>query len=85
VIILALGLPQVFQSIDADTIIDNSVTVAGYVVMRLSMIFLWLRAARQDPPRRRTCQTYVVTIGVAQLGWITLPHHRRLLAPGIAR
>ena len=51
VIILALGLPQVFHSIDADTIIDNSGTVAGYVVMRLSMIFLWLRAARQDQPR----------------------------------
>ena len=33
VIILALGLPEVFRSIDADTIIDNSGTVAGYVVM----------------------------------------------------
>src|SRR4051812_23183231 len=45
VIILALGLPPVFHSIDAGHTIDNSVTVAGYVVMRLSMIFLWLRAA----------------------------------------
>jgi low temperature requirement protein LtrA len=72
VIVLALGLPQVFQSIDADTIIDNSVTVAGYVVMRVSMIFLWLRAARQDPPRRKACQTYAVTIGVAQIGWVAL-------------
>jgi low temperature requirement protein LtrA len=72
VIILALGLPPVFHSIDAGHTINNSVTVAGYVVMRVSMIFLWLRAARQDPPRRRTCQTYVVTIGVAQLGWVTL-------------
>jgi low temperature requirement protein LtrA len=72
VIILALGRPPVFHSIDAGHTINNSVTVAGYVVMRVSMIFLWLRAARQDPPRRRTCQTYVVTIGVAQLGWITL-------------
>jgi low temperature requirement protein LtrA len=72
VIILALGLPPVFHSIDAGHTIDNSVTVAGYVVMRLSMIFLWLRAARQDPPRRRACQTYAVTIGVAQLGWIAL-------------
>jgi low temperature requirement protein LtrA len=72
VIILALGLPPVFHSIDAGHTIDNSVTVAGYVVMRLSMIFLWLRAARQDPPRRRACQTYAVTISVAQLGWIAL-------------
>jgi low temperature requirement protein LtrA len=72
VIILALGLPQVFHSIDANTIIDNSGTVAGYVVMRLSMIFLWLRAARQDQPRRRVCQTYALTIGVAQVGWVAL-------------
>jgi low temperature requirement protein LtrA len=72
VIVLALGLPQVFHSIDAGHIIDNTVTVAGYVVMRLSMIFLWLRAARQDHPRRRTCQTYAITIGVAQVGWVAL-------------
>ena len=72
VIILALGLPQVFHSIDQGSPVDNSVTVAGYVVMRVAMLFLWLRAARQDPPRRRACQTYAVTIGVAQLGWVLL-------------
>jgi low temperature requirement protein LtrA len=72
VIVLALGLAPVFHSIDEGHTIDNSVTVAGYVVMRLSMIFLWLRAARQDQPRRRACQTYAVTIGVAQLGWVAL-------------
>jgi low temperature requirement protein LtrA len=72
VIILALGLPQVFRSIDQGHAVDNSVTVAGYVVMRVAMLFLWLRAARQDPPRRRACQTYAVTIGVAQIGWVLL-------------
>ena len=72
VIILALGLPQVFHSIDLGQPVDNSVTVAGYVVMRVAMIFLWLRAARQDPPRRRACQTYALTIGIAQLGWVLL-------------
>jgi low temperature requirement protein LtrA len=72
VIILALGLPQVFHSIDQGQPVDNSVTVAGYVVMRVAMVFLWLRAARQDPPRRRACQTYALTIGVAQIGWVLL-------------
>jgi low temperature requirement protein LtrA len=72
VIILALGLPQVFHSVDEGRPVDNSVTVAGYVVMRVAMLFLWLRAARQDPPRRRACQTYAATIGVAQLGWVLL-------------
>ena len=72
VIILSLGLPQVFHSIDEGRPVDNSVTVAGYVVMRVAMLWLWLRAARQDPPRRRACQTYAVTIGLAQLGWVLL-------------
>ena len=72
VVVLALGLPQVFNSIDEGHTIDNAVAVAGYVVMRLSMIFLWLRAARQDQPRRQACQTYAVTIGVAQVGWVAL-------------
>ena len=72
VIILALGLPQMFHSLDEGHTIDNGVMVLGYVVMRVAMIFLWLRAARQDPPRRRACQTYAVTIGVAQIGWVLL-------------
>ncbi|MGH8827370.1 MAG: low temperature requirement protein A, partial [Jiangellaceae bacterium] len=72
VIILALGLPQVFRSLDEGQPIYNGVTVAGYVVMRVAMVFLWLRAARQDPPRRRASQTYAVTIGVAQVGWVLL-------------
>ncbi len=72
VIILALGLPQVFRSLDRGQPIDNGATVAGYVVMRVAMLFLWLRAARQDPPRRRASQTYAVTIGVGQVGWVLL-------------
>ena len=39
--------------------------------MRVAMVFLWLRAARQDPPRRRACQTYALTIG-GQIGWVLL-------------
>jgi low temperature requirement protein LtrA len=72
VIILALGLPRMFHSLDDGHPIDNSVMVAGYVVMRVAMIFLWLRAAKHDPSRRRACTTYAVTIGVAQLGWVAL-------------
>jgi low temperature requirement protein LtrA len=72
VIILALGLPAMFHSIDEGHTIDNGVMVLGYVVMRIAMLFLWLRAARQDPPRRRTCQTYAISIGLAQIGWVIL-------------
>ena len=46
--------------------------VLGYVVMRVAMVAQWLRAARQNPERRRACLTYVVAISIAQLGWIVL-------------
>lgn len=70
VIILALGLPQTFASIEHGGHVDNTVMVAGYVVMRIAMVGQWLRAARQDPDRRSACLTYATVIVVAQIGWI---------------
>jgi low temperature requirement protein LtrA len=70
VVILAIGLPQMFASIEHAEHLDNRVIVLGYVVMRIPMIFQWLRAARQDPARRRACLTYVTAISIAQVGWI---------------
>ncbi len=72
VVILALGLEQVFASIQEGDRLDNGVVVLGYVVMRLSMIFLWIRAARHDPERARAAMTYVWTLAVAQVGWVAL-------------
>jgi low temperature requirement protein LtrA len=70
VTLIGLGLPAVFHSLDSDHGIDNGVVVAGYVVMRVAMLFHWLRAARQAPQCAATCRTYVWTIGIAQIGWI---------------
>ncbi|MCV7152701.1 low temperature requirement protein A [Mycolicibacterium pyrenivorans] len=70
VIVLALGLPQLYSSIEHGGHVDNRVVVAGYVVMRTAMVAQWLRAARQDPPRRRACLTYALWITVAQIGWV---------------
>jgi len=72
VIVLALGLEQAFASIEDGDILDNGVMVAGYVVMRVPMIFLWLRAARHDPPRKPAALAYVWTISVAQVFWVVL-------------
>ena len=72
VIILALGLPTMFASIDAGELVDNRVMVGGYIVMRVAMVFQWLRAARQDPIRRPACLTFAVTISMAQVGWIVV-------------
>ena len=51
VLILALGLPQMFESLHEGDHVDNGVMVLGYVVMRVPMIFQWWRASRQDPER----------------------------------
>ncbi len=70
VVILALGIPTAFATIAESDHVDNRVMVAGYVVMRIAMVFQWLRAARQDPQRRSACLTYATAITIAQFGWI---------------
>ncbi|MDQ4052079.1 MAG: low temperature requirement protein A, partial [Actinomycetota bacterium] len=72
VIVLALGLPVMFESIDAGATVDNAIMVAGYVVMRVALVFQWLRAARQDPDRRTACLAYAKAVSIAQVGWIAL-------------
>jgi low temperature requirement protein LtrA len=72
VLVLAIGLPRMFASIEHGEHLDNSVMVLGYVIMRVAMVFQWLRAARQDPARRRACLTYAIAISIAQLGWAVL-------------
>ena len=72
VLVLAIGLPPMFASIERGQRLDNSVMVLGYVIMRIALVSQWLRAAKQDPARRRTCLTYAITISVAQIGWVAL-------------
>jgi low temperature requirement protein LtrA len=72
VLVFALGLPDMFESLAEGHTVDNRVIVGGYVVMRLALVFQWLRAARQNPERRAACMTYVWTLLVAQLGWVVL-------------
>jgi len=72
VLVLALGLQQAFASIDHGDVLNNHVMVAGYVVMRVPMVFLWARAARHDPARRPAAMTYIWTISVAQVFWVVL-------------
>ncbi|KRA00134.1 hypothetical protein ASD64_00715 [Mesorhizobium sp. Root157] len=70
VLVLAIGLPRMFSSIEHGAHLDNSIMVLGYVIMRLAMVFQWLRAARQDPACRRVCLTYAAAISIAQVGWV---------------
>ncbi|MCT7369394.1 hypothetical protein A7R75_10330 [Mycolicibacterium llatzerense] len=70
VLVLALGLPAFYASIEHGHHVDNAVLVAGYVVMRIALVGQWLRAARQDPARRSAAMTYVSIVSVVQVGWI---------------
>jgi low temperature requirement protein LtrA len=72
VLVLALGIPQVFSSIAEGRHVDNRALVAGYVVMRVAMVIQWLRAASQDPARKSACLTYATAITVAQVGWVAI-------------
>ncbi len=84
VCIVALGLPNLFHSIDEGGHVDSRIVVAGYVVMRLAMVFNWLRAARQAPELRHTCLTYAKAIVIAQVGWIALAVVNLSLWPTLA-
>jgi len=72
VVIMAIGLPATFGSIDAGTGLDLGTVVLGYVVMRIGLVSQWLRAARQSKQFRSAALTYVVAIALAQVGWIAL-------------
>lgn len=84
VVILALGLEQVFTSIDDGDHLDNGVMVVGYVVMRLAMIFLWWRSSRHDRPRASAARTYMATLAVAQVGWVLLALSKLPVATSLA-
>ena len=72
VLILALGLPEMFESLYEGAHIDNRVMVAGYVVMRVAMVGQWLRVMRQDPEHRDSARIYIVSLIVSQTGWVAL-------------
>ncbi len=68
-LVLTLGIPNMFASLEEGRVLDNDVMVAGYVIMRLAMVSLWVRAARQDPSRAHVARVYLVSVVAAQVGW----------------
>ena len=70
VIVLAIGLPPLFASIERGEVLDNRVMVAGYVIMRVALILQWWRAVRGEPRYRALASTYALFVGGAQIGWV---------------
>jgi low temperature requirement protein LtrA len=65
-LILAAGVKRGF--VDQ----NFNIIVLGYVVMRLGLVSLWIRAALSDPDRKAANMRYAIGIIVAQLGWISM-------------
>jgi low temperature requirement protein LtrA len=63
VLLLAAGVPAAADHG------DYLMITLGYMIMRLGLITLWLRAGIEDPDSRRTAFRYAFGIGVLQLGW----------------
>lgn len=76
-LILAAGIGPAFEER------DYTITVIGYVVMRIALVTQWVRAARDDPERRATAYRYAVGVAFCQVGWVAasmLPPDRWLWA-----
>ncbi|ENX11254.1 hypothetical protein F895_03776 [Acinetobacter sp. CIP 64.2] len=63
-LVMAAGIPAVFQQHNFDVII------IGYVIMRLALVTQWIRVAKHDPERRVTAYRYATGIVLVQLGWL---------------
>ncbi|TWP33922.1 low temperature requirement protein A [Leekyejoonella antrihumi] len=70
VVVLALGLPSTFHSIEVGRHVDVRLLVAGYVVMRVGMVALWWRAARGSSTYRRVATRNASAILVVQVCWV---------------
>jgi low temperature requirement protein LtrA len=64
VLVLAAGVPAAVD--DGDF---RAVTL-GYLVMRIGLVALWLRASIEYPAGRRTALRYACGIAVLQLAWL---------------
>lgn len=62
VLIIAAGLKQALAS--------QLTATVGYTVMRVALVYLWLRASREHPERRTTCRRYALGLTVLQGLWL---------------
>jgi low temperature requirement protein LtrA len=64
ILVVTAGVSSVFEDLDFRT------AVVGYVIMRVALVLLWLRAAAEDPAGRPVALRFAVGIGVVQLLWV---------------
>ncbi len=62
-LVLAAGVPRIFHE-------DLTLGIIGYVIMRVGLVLMWLRAAAGHPERRRTAMRYAYGLVLVQTGWV---------------
>lgn len=65
-LILAAGVPRAFDGR------EFAVVTFGYLVMRLALVSLWVRAAIEHQSGRGCAIRYAVGVGACQIGWLSL-------------
>lgn len=63
-LVMAAGIPAVFEHHDFDVII------IGYIIMRLALVTQWIRVAKHDQKRKVTAYRYVIGIILVQFAWL---------------
>jgi low temperature requirement protein LtrA len=63
-LVIAAGVEAAFNG-------EFTIVVIGYVITRLSAIYLWYKVAGDNPKFKITGKRYAVGILLCQLGWIT--------------
>lgn len=72
VVVMALGLPALFHSLQTGGHFDLRIMAAGYVVMRFAMVAQWLRAITRSHAHRKASLAHAAFIFFAQIGWVAL-------------
>jgi low temperature requirement protein LtrA len=67
VLVIGLGVSDIFVGIEEDHL-DNALVVGGYVIMRLALVALWARVAKESPEHAAAARAYIKVIVVAQIG-----------------
>lgn len=62
-LVLAAGVPRIFDE-------DFTLGVIGYVIMRVGLVLMWLRAAAGHPERRATALRYAYGLVAVQTVWV---------------
>lgn len=70
VIMMTTGIPALYEGFEHGWQLHSGNIVVGYVVMRVSLIALWLRAARANPDQARACRIHALWIALAQVLWV---------------